>query len=63
MCTFILIIGRDAIRPFIVEEPNEIYDKSDINVDAMFTLAESVCKQYALWYIALWHKAFRNFYF
>lgn len=44
ICVVVLIIGKDAIRPFIVDEPSKIYEESDINVDAMFTLAESVRK-------------------
>lgn len=37
-----LITGRDAVRPFLVDQPSKIYDESNIDVDAMFSLAKSV---------------------
>lgn len=35
--------GKDAIRPFIVDWPSTIYDKSEIDVDAMFGFCSLVC--------------------
>lgn len=36
------IVGRDAIQPFIVDHPNKIYEESNIDVDAMFSVTETV---------------------
>lgn len=36
------IKGKDAIRPFLTDLPRDIYNKSEVNVDAMFTLSDSV---------------------
>lgn len=34
--------GKDAVHPFIVDEPSKIYEKTKVDVDAMFSICSSV---------------------
>lgn len=36
------VIGKDAVRPFIVDLPSKIYDESEIDVDVMFSQCSAV---------------------
>lgn len=44
----IFIIGRDAVRPFIVDWPSKIYEESQIDVDVMFSFCSAVRMIYTL---------------
>lgn len=42
MKIFNLILGKDAIRPFITDLPETIYKESNIEVDIIFTICSLV---------------------
>lgn len=44
----VLCPGPDAIRPFIVDPPNKIYENSKVDVDAMFTLCSDVSMNFSV---------------
>lgn len=52
----ILLSDRDAIRPFITEYPEQIYDKTKIEVDIMFALCSLVCIVFTRFIHFFWFK-------
>lgn len=36
------VIGKDAVRPFIVDLPNKMYEETKTDVDVMFSFCSAV---------------------